>query len=372
MTIRSVLITGGAGFLGSHLADELLRAGYRVRAFDVLDAHIHEARRRPAHLASDVPLVVGDVRDRAALESVLDGVDAVFHFAAAIGVGPSMYDVERYMSVNSLGMAALMKCLMKRPVRRLVVASSMSIYGEGLYRDLRGAAFESAPRSLDQLTRGVWEVHDPYGECACPLPTPETKSVSLESIYALSKYDQERIGLLLGRAYGIPTVALRFFNVYGPRQSISSPYSGVLATCASRLLNGERPRLFEDGAQRRDFVSVHDAVTASRLALESDAAPGMTFNVGSGTSRTIDEVARTMASVLGRSDLVPEVTKRYRVGDVRHCFADIALARRLLGYTPRVSFASGIAELAKWLEGQAARHRVGDGSSDREARGLAL
>jgi dTDP-L-rhamnose 4-epimerase len=371
--MQKILITGGAGFIGSHLADELLRCGHRVRVLDNLTPQVHgEGAKRPAYLAPEVELQVGDVRDRDAVDRALDGVDAVFHFAAAVGVGQSMYDVEHYTSVNNLGTAVLMERLIGRSLKRLVVASSMSVYGEGLFEDERHVAREALPRTFEQLRRGQWDVLSERGEKLRPVPTPETKSVTLESIYALSKYDQERMCLLLGRAYGIPTVALRFFNVFGTRQALSNPYTGVLAIFASRLLNGNRPLVFEDGAQQRDFVAVADVARACRLALETEGAAGHVINIGSGKPRSILEIGRKMAEVIGKPSLVPEVTGKYRVGDVRHCFADVTLARKILRYEPQVSFDAGLAELAKWLEGQVAHDRVADMKAELEARGLTL
>lgn len=375
MRIRNVLITGGAGFIGSHLADDLLRHGYRVRVLDNLVAQVHGvARQRPTWLPREVELVVGDVRDHGAVERALDRMEAVFHLAAAIGGGQSMYDVERYTSVNNVGTAVLMEYLIKRPMQRLVVASSFSVYGEGLYQDEKGAIYEDAARSLAQLRMGRWEPSTPEGGVLRPIRTTESKRIALESIYALSKYDQERMCLALGRAYGIPTTALRFFNVYGTRQALSNPYTGVLAIFASRLLNENRPLLFEDGKQQRDFVNVLDAARACRLALESEDAAGLAINVGSGKPRTILEIARTMAEVVGLPRLVPEVTGRYRMGDVRHCFADISLARKALGYEPEISFERGLAELARWLESQAGRvqDRVVEAKAELDRRGLTL
>jgi dTDP-L-rhamnose 4-epimerase len=373
MSMANVLITGGAGFIGSHLADELMQSGYRVRALDNLTPQVHgKNAKRPSYLARDVELVVGDVRDAAAVDRALEGIGAVFHFAAAVGVGQSMYDVERYTSVNNVGTAVLMERLARRPVERLIVASSMSVYGEGLFQDAEGNACEARPRTLDRLRQNEWEVTDEQGRPLRPLPTPETKGVTLESIYALSKYDQERMCLLLGRAYGIPTLALRFFNVYGTRQALSNPYTGVLAIFAARLMNGGRPFVFEDGRQQRDFVAVEDVARACRLALESPDVAGHVLNIGSGEPRTILEIARRMGEAVGREDLTPEIAGKYRMGDVRHCFADIALASQLLGYRPRVGLEAGLANLTSWLKGQVAVDRSLDMRAELESRGLTL
>ncbi|HVY47511.1 MAG TPA: NAD-dependent epimerase/dehydratase family protein [Minicystis sp.] len=368
-----VLITGGAGFIGSHVADELLAQGHRVRALDDLSPQVHgPGARRPSYLDPRVELVVGDVRDPAAVGRALEGVDCVVHFAARVGVGQSMYEVAEYTQVNNVGTAVLLEAIAKRPVRRLVVASSMSVYGEGLFRDAAGHVRAAAGRPLEQLCRGDWEVRGPAGEPLSPAPTPESKPVALESVYALSKYDQERLCLIVGRAYKVSSVALRFFNVYGPRQALSNPYTGVLAIFASRLLNDRPPLVFEDGRQMRDFVSVHDVKRAVVRALFADGIDGLVLNVGSGAARSILDVALEMRRVLGKPHIEPEITGRYRMGDVRHCFADIGLAAQRLGYEPRVSFGDGLTELARWLEGQ---RPVDDGERARaelEARGLTL
>ncbi len=372
MSGRRILITGGAGFIGSHLADHLLARGYEVRALDVLSPQVHGSdRKRPAYLDPDVELVIGDVRDPEAVRRALHGVDEVAHLAAAVGVGQSMYEVSHYTSVNNHGTAVLLQALIERPVQRLVVASSMSLYGEGLYRD-RAGALVSAERTRAQLVARRWEPVGADGSPLEPLPTPETKAPALASVYALSKYDQERMSLIVGGAYGIPTVALRFFNVYGTRQALSNPYTGVLAIFAARYLNGRAPLVNEDGLQRRDFVSVKDVAEACRLALTVDGAAGHVLNVGSGKSFTVLEVAERLAAAVKREDVDPEVTQRYRVGDIRHCFADISQARRILGYAPRVTFEEGLAELAAWLEHQIAHDRVGEASAELDARGLSL
>jgi dTDP-L-rhamnose 4-epimerase len=334
---------------------------------DSLSDQVHADGERPAYLEPEVDLIVGDVRDAGALERALDGVESVVHFAARVGVGQSMYEIADYQAVNTYGTAVLLEALMDRPVRKLLVASSMSIYGEGLYRAADGRVAETGERSRAQLERGDWE---PGGGIA-PLPTPEWKRPSLSSIYALGKYDQERMCLIFGSAYGVPTVALRFFNVYGPRQALSNPYTGVLAIFASRLLNGRPPLVYEDGRQRRDFVSVTDVARACRLALERDEASGRVLNVGSGRSVSVLEIFDELRLVLG-SEVEAEVTGKSRAGDIRHCFADIGLARELLGYAPAVTLEEGIADLASWLEGQVAHDRVDAAAAELAARGLTL
>jgi dTDP-L-rhamnose 4-epimerase len=371
MASKKILVTGGAGFIGSHLADELLAQGYAVRALDCLSPQVHgPAAARPTYLDPDVELIVGDVRDGAAVRRALRGIDAVYHFAAAVGVGQSMYQIEQYTSVNNLGTAVLLEALVERPVERLVVASSMSIYGEGLYRLADGTETSAVDRTLQQLQAGQWEPRSAFGHAVSPVATPERKRPSLSSVYALSKYDQERLCLMTGRAYGFPAVALRFFNVYGPRQALSNPYTGVLAIFAARLLNGNAPLIFEDGLQQRDFVSVKDVARACRLALEAPEAAGGVFNVGSGHAHSVRDVARRTAEALGKQHIRPEVTGKYRMGDIRHCFADISHARKALRYEPKVPFADGLQELAGWLRGQVAHDRVDQMRAELESRGL--
>ncbi|MCL2449813.1 MAG: NAD-dependent epimerase/dehydratase family protein, partial [Polyangiaceae bacterium] len=371
--VSRVLITGGAGFIGSHLADALLARGTRVRVLDSLVPQVHGPdRRRPAYLSPDVDLVVGDVRDRDAVVRAMRDVDAVVHLAASVGVGQSMYAIADYTSVNSGGTAVVLEVAIARRLPRLVVASSMSIYGEGAYVDVRGRPAIAASRTVERLRRGQWELEDETGAPLTPVPTAESKTPALESVYALTKYDQERMCLMIGRAYGLETVALRLFNTYGPRQALSNPYTGVLAIFASRLLNEARPLIFEDGLQRRDFVSVHDVVAAFVAALESERAVGHPLNIASGSPRTIQSVAESVAAAVGRAGLGPELTGSHRVGDIRHCFADIACAEELLGYRPAVDFDAGLRELAEWLRGQPALDRVGQARAELESRGLAL
>lgn len=368
-----VLVTGGAGFVGSHLADELLAHGYRVRVLDALDPQVHgSSGTRPTYLDPDVELVHGDVRDRDAVARALRGVDAVFHLAAAVGVGQSMYEIERYTDVNNRGTAVLLEAIAAQPVGRLVMASSMSVYGEGLYADPEGCAVEPAERPPARLRRGDFEVYGVDGRALVPMPTPETKAGAPSSVYALSKLDQERLALIVGGAYGVPTVALRFFNIYGTRQALSNPYTGVLAIFASRYLNRQPPLIFEDGGQRRDFVNVRDVARACRLALQTPGIGGRVMNVGSGRSVTIAEIAARMAAAMGIDDLPPRITGKFRVGDIRHCFADIGLAADLLGYVPRVELADGLAELVDWLAGQHAFDRVDAAGEELSRRGLSL
>ncbi|HEY0681359.1 MAG TPA: NAD-dependent epimerase/dehydratase family protein [Steroidobacter sp.] len=370
----TVLVTGGAGFIGSHVANLLAESGSRVRVIDALDAQVHgEEPGFPAHLHADVERIEGDIRNRDALRSALAGITHVCHLAAAVGVGQSMYEIERYVDVNNRGTALLLEALIEHPVQRLVVASSMSVYGEGLYRqrDARNGAKYCEPplRSREQLCRGEWEIQTEDGVLA-PVATPETKHVAPASIYALSKYDQEQMCLMFGAAYNVPTVALRFFNAYGPYQSLSNPYTGVLAIFASRCLNGNPPLIFEDGMQRRDFVSVRDVARACQLALTTTAV-GETFNIGSGEPRTVLEVATSVIDAVN-ARVEPVITGKCRCGDIRHCFADITKAGRLLGYSPKVRFEEGLLELSEWLARTSANDNFMRANAELDRRGLTL
>jgi dTDP-L-rhamnose 4-epimerase len=366
-------MTGGAGFIAAHVAHELLGAGYQVRALDCLSPQVHgELQRRPAYLPKQVELFTGDVRDRSVVRKSLEGVTGVIHLAAMVGVGQSMYQMMDYTDVNATGTAVLMSELVDCGVKRIVVASSMSIYGEGRYRDSNGRIVDDADRSMEQIQRGEWDIVDETRGPLTPVPTPEDKRPSLRSVYALSKFYQEQLCLVSARAYGISAVALRLFNVYGPFQALSNPYTGVLAIFAARLLNGQRPLINEDGLQRRDFVSVYDVARAFRLALESTGANGRAINIGSGRSYTIVEVAELMAKALGRPDLGPVMTGKVRIGDIRHCYADLTQAKKILDFTPAHELRKHVAELAAWLRDQVAEDRVEAARAELESRGLAI
>jgi dTDP-L-rhamnose 4-epimerase len=369
---KRILITGGAGFIGSHLTDELLAYGYEVRILDNLLEQVHGAHGHENYLHKDAELIIGDVRDKDILQRALENVDVVYHLAARVGVGQSMYELNEYMDVNDIGTSTLLEALIKKPVERLIVASSMSIYGEGLYKNAAGKIFHHVQRMLRQLKEADWEPRDEQGNRLIPLPTPETKVPALASVYALSKYDQERLALIAGEAYHIPTVALRFFNVFGSRQALSNPYTGVLAIFASRYLNNKPPLVFEDGCQQRDFVHVHDVARACRLAMEVPEAAYEVFNVGSGHHYTIAEIARRIGAALQKEHIQPKITGKYRVGDIRHCYADISKAQTLLGYSPQVSFEDGMQELTHWLAHQIAIDNVERAEKELMTRGLTV
>ncbi len=366
-----MLVTGGAGFIGSHLVDALVENGYRVRILDSLVPQVHEAGP-PAHLNQQAEFIEGDVCDAGVVTRALDGIDAVFHKAAEVGVGQSMYEIDRYVRANDLGTAVLLEAIIKRPekLKKLVVASSMSIYGEGAYNCPGCGTVYPQIRDNKQLLERRWD----YECSACqqklsPVGTKEDKPLFPTSVYAITKQDQEQFCLVLGRAYGIPAVALRYFNVYGDRQALSNPYTGVCAIFSSRLLNDQPPLIFEDGEQTRDFVHVSDIVQANLLALQTDRADYLPVNVGTGRATSIREVTALLSKGLGKN-IEPEIVGKYREGDIRHCVADISRARGLLGYEPRVSLEDGIPGLLAWVEQQSPQDRVVKATAELEDRQL--
>jgi dTDP-L-rhamnose 4-epimerase len=371
MMVKRILVTGGAGFVGSHTVDALARAGHKVRVFDNVDPQVHP-NGLPAYLRPDVEMVRGDMRDPRAVRRALRGSEVIYHLAAAVGVGQSMYEIARYMESNTQGTANLLQTLLddKLQFEKLIVASSMSIYGEGQYRCPEHGQMAPPPREPAQLRARIWELHCPAcGAGMAPVATSESKPLQCTSIYALSKKDQEEMALLFGRTYNVPVVALRYFNIYGTRQSLSNPYTGAAAIFASRLLNGNSPMIFEDGRQQRDFVNVHDVVQANLLAMERSEADGMALNIGSGEALTIEGVACALSETMG-ARVPAEITGKYRAGDIRHCFADISAARRLLGYQPKFTFSQGVRELVAWLCEQTAVDKVQEAAQELDRYGL--
>lgn len=372
MASHYVLVTGGAGFIGSFLVDALIAEGHQVRILDNLEPQVHPNGEQPAYLNPHAEFIRGDVTDRATLQRALADVDVVLHDAAMVGVGQSMYQIHRYVHTNTLGTANLLDLLVNAPheVRKLIVASSMSIYGEGAYTCTSCGPVLPALRPEEQLKRGDFEMHCP--RCSAilqPVGTPEEKPLESTSIYAITKKDQEEMVLTTGRAYGIPSVALRYFNVYGPRQSLANPYTGVAAIFLSRIKNGNPPLIFEDGTQSRDFVSVHDIVQANLLAMRSSAANYEMFNVGTGNPVTVKQVADTLLQLMGKF-LKPEINGKFRKGDIRHCFSNIGKIRNALGYEPKVTFADGMRELIRWAATAHAEDRVEAATAELREKGL--
>jgi dTDP-L-rhamnose 4-epimerase len=368
LKLQRFLITGGCGFIGRYVARELRDQGYSVRILDALIPQVH-AEGRPAEL-DGIDFINADVRDADVVGRALEGVDGVFHLAAEVGVGQSMYEIARYVGANDLGTAVLLQGMIGKPVQRIVVASSMSVYGEGLYQRTDRVRLGNVRRRPGRIKQGLWDPIDADGEPLKPVPTDEQKPVDLASIYALTKFAQERAVLIFGQAYGIGAVALRLFNVFGPGQALSNPYTGVLANFASRLANGERPMIFEDGRQRRDFVHVRDVARAFRLAMEQPQAADHVINIGSGHAYSVAEVATLLAEAMGVSHLTPEIMHKARSGDIRNCFADISKARDLLGFEPRHRLEDSLGELADWVRSQNAVDRGAEMKRQLEERGL--
>jgi dTDP-L-rhamnose 4-epimerase len=321
-------------------------------------------------LPDAVEVLRGDVRDREAVEEALDGVDGVVHLAAEVGVGQSMYEIARYVGANDLGTAVLLEAMIGKPIKKLVVASSMSVYGEGRYEGADGTSLGLVRRRADQVKTGQWDLKSGDGQPLVPVPTDEEKPVDLSSIYALTKYSQERQCLIFAEAYGVEAVALRLFNVFGAGQALSNPYTGVLANFAARLSNGQRPMIFEDGNQRRDFVHVRDVARAFRLALEKPAAAGHVINVGSGRAYSIKDVATLLAEAMDLPDLQPEIMNKARSGDIRNCFADISKARELLGFEPAFLLETSLAPFVEWVANAGAIDRAAEMRQQLEERGL--
>lgn len=367
-----ILVTGGAGFIGSHLVDALIQKGHEVRVLDALVPQVHGETTRPQHLHPDAEFLQGDICDAALVEAALEDVEAVFHQAAEVGVGQSMYQITRYVDANTRGTAFLLQALIERKhqIRKLVVASSMSMYGEGAYECSHCGPVAPPLRSPEQLRAREWEVKCP--SCRRELAaarTKEDKPLFPGSVYAISKQDQEQLSLVIGRAYGIPTVALRYWNVYGARQALSNPYTGVCAIFSARLLNDQPPLVYEDGLQVRDFVHVSDVVQANLLALESEEANYHAMNVGSGEIINILEVAKLLSDGLGKR-IDPVITQKYREGDIRHCIPDLTRVQTLLGYKPRVTLKQGIPELLQWVRSQTAQDGVEIATAELAARQL--
>jgi dTDP-L-rhamnose 4-epimerase len=370
---KIILITGGAGFIGSHLADLLITKGYKIRIIDQLTNQVHGmAGKLPDYLSKNIEFIHGNLNDQSVLRKALEGVYAVFHFASSVGVGQSMYRIREYTENNCVGTAMLLENIVNHEIHRLIIASSMSIYGEGSYKRKSGQIVNILKRKMKDLHNGIWEPRDENGDFLEAVPTGEDKQADVSSIYALTKYSQEKMALIVGSAYKIPTVALRFFNVYGTRQALSNPYTGVLAIFASRYLNNHSPILFEDGMQKRDFVSVHDVCNACCKALEHPGAIGNVFNIGSGQEITIKDLAVKMGIVLKKGYLEPQISNKYRVGDIRHCFADITKACEIIDYKPSVNLDDGLSELGEWLNKQQAVDSIESAHAELYNRGLAL
>jgi dTDP-L-rhamnose 4-epimerase len=368
-----ILITGGAGFIGSFLAEHLAAKGHAIRVLDSLDPQVHP-QGSPSYLPPAVEMRIGDVRDKQAVVAALDGVDVVIHCAAAVGVAQSLYRVQHYVDTNVGGAAVVLEAIAERrqPLRKLLIPTSMTGYGEGVYRRCSDGAFVRPDiRTDDDVRRHGWEPVDPTtADRLEAVGTPEDAALRARNVYALTKRYQEELALSLGRVYGFPVVCLRLFNVYGPRQALTNPYTGVLAIFLSRLLAGQPPLVYEDGNQTRDFVSVHDVVRAAALAIDHPTLGDVVLNIGTGIARRIADVARDLAVLVGRPDLAPAVSGRFRVGDVRHCYADARRAEERLGFTPAVDWQDSLAEILAWARSAPTGDHFDRADGELRARGL--
>jgi dTDP-L-rhamnose 4-epimerase len=368
-----ILVTGGAGFIGSHLCRELLNLGHSVRVIDNLNPQVHGNDADPYKiLPREVEFVLGDVRSSDCLLHALKGIDIVFHLAAETGVGQSMYQIHSYMDCNVGGTAQLFQTIVDQScdIKKIIIASSRAVYGEGAGECANCGEVYPNLRNPEDLVAGRWEVRCPQcGSWAKPIPTREDKPLNPGSVYAISKRVQEDLALCIGQAYSIPVVALRFFNVYGSGQSLTNPYTGIITIFASRIKEGKPPLIYEDGQETRDFVHVSDVVQGCILAMETDRADYQIFNIGSGTFLSILDMAKIMIKELG-VDLEPEVIGKYRVGDIRHCTADLTKAQQLLGYRPRVSFSEGIREFLAWARDCDSEDKLEQATRELEQRRL--
>jgi dTDP-L-rhamnose 4-epimerase len=372
---KKILVTGGAGFIGSYLVDKLIELGYEVMVFDNLEPQVHgDGQKIPKYLNKKCEFIKGDIRNRDELKKALKGREIVFHQAAAVGVGQSMYEINKYTEVNILGTSNLLDILANENhrVEKLIIASSMSVYGEGKYSCVNCGIVYPKLRSLSQLKKGEWEMRCPMcNQEVQSLPTDEEKPLYPTSVYSISKRDQEEMSLTIGRAYRIPTVALRYFNVYGPRQALSNPYTGVAAIFSSRILNNHPPCIFEDGGQSRDFIHVSDIVRANLLAMEKRKADYEVFNVGTGQPLTVLNIAEALIKSFS-SSVDMNIVRKYREGDIRHCYADISKIRDQLGFQPKVKFEKGISEFIGWVRGEEARDQFEKSRRELEKKGLTL
>jgi len=367
-----VLVTGGAGFIGSFIVDELIERGYKVKIFDNLDPQVHPGSHLPDYLNREAEFIQGDIRDYEKLAKAVRRVEVIFHYAASVGVTQSQYEIKRYVEVNIGGTANLLDILVneRHNIKKLIVAASMSSYGEGNYRCDKCGIVRPPLRGKEQMEKRDWELYCPNCKSKVePVPTDEKARQNSNSIYAITKMAQEEMVLNIGKTYSIPSVALRLFNVYGPRQALSNPYTGVVAIFMSRIKNRRPPVIYEDGKQTRDFVSVHDIVQANMLALEKEEANYEVFNVGSGVARSIRGIAETLAK-LCQVDIVPEITEKFRKGDVRHCFSDISKIKDKLEFKPAISFEEGMKELIEWSDKESSVDKFEQAYGELKEKGL--
>jgi len=369
--MKKILVTGGCGFIGSHLVDKLVELGFEVKVYDFLEPQVH-CNGRPSYLNKHAQYLFKDIRDQNSLSKALKDREIVFHLASQVGVGQSMYEVSKYVSHNEYGTAVLLDRIVntKNKVKKILVASSMSIYGEGAYRCSKCGVVYPGLRSVDKIKKKDWQVYcDSCRKKLIPIPTPEIKPLNPVSVYSINKRSQEELCLSIGRAYKIPTVALRYFNAFGPRQSLSNPYTGVGAIFLSRVKNDNPPCIYEDGFQARDFIYISDLVEANILAMKKPQADYKIFNVGRGEPITILKIAQTIIKLLNKK-IKPKVLNKFRNGDIRCCYADITKIKKYLGFSPKVSFEQGMKKLINWSYDQKSLDLYEKAKNELSKRGL--
>ncbi|HON56175.1 MAG TPA: GDP-mannose 4,6-dehydratase [bacterium] len=347
---KKILVTSGTGFIDSHIVDALIEKDYDVIIYDNLCPQVHKNGKKPKYLNKNAKFIKGDVLDYDKLKKVILQVNAIFHKAAMVGVGQSQYEIRKYTEVNELGTANLLDIIVnnKNKIEKIIVAASMSSYGEGAYICKKHGRLRPPLRSNEQMLEKKWELYCPHcGKELTPTAVTEDDRQNCNSIYAINKKTQEEMVMNICQTYNIPGVALRYFNVYGPRQSLSNPYTGVAAIFMSRIKNNKSPIIFEDGRQSRDFISVYDIARANILALENSKADYQIFNVGTGQPLQIKQIAEILAKLYGK-DIKPEILNKFRKGDVRHCFADISKIEKTLGFKIKYSFEEGMKNLIEW------------------------
>ena len=368
---ETILVTGGAGFIGSHLVDRLVALGYPVKIFDNLAPQVHQ-HGVPSYLNPHAEFIQGDVRDYAAFKNAIQGSDIIFHFAAAVGVGQAQYQIKHYVDVNEGGTANLLDIVVneKTRVKKIIIAASMSSYGEGIYHCSQCGAVHPSLRDEKKLAQGDWKNYCPHcNNAVTPKPTPETAPLASCAIYAITKKNQEELSLSTGWTYQLPVVSMRFFNVYGPRQSLSNPYTGVAAIFMSRLKNNQHPVVYEDGKQSRDFISVHDIVRANIAVMQDHRADYQSFNIGTGNASSIEDIGTTLARLM-KKDISPEITNTFRKGDIRHCFADISKINQAIGFSPQTTLTDGLQELVQWADKETAVDLFLEATAQLQAKGL--
>lgn len=370
MASKKVLVTGGAGFIGGFLVDQLVKDGHAVTILDNLDAQAHPDNK--GYINREAEFLKINIRDYEKMAEVIPEFEVIFHEASCVGIGQSNYNIRDFVHTNTLGTANILDILANKShsVKKLIIAGSNTSYGEGLYKCKNCGIFHPGIRSENDVKKYGFSIVCP--KCrkeASAAPTTEETELLCNSIYSYTKRDQEDMASFFGRMYNLPVTILRYFNVFGPRQSLSNPYTGVIAIFISRIKNNNCPVIYEDGLQTRDFVSVHDAVRANILAMKSNSANNQTFNVGTGEPKTILSVAETLIQ-LSKKNLKPEVTNKFRKGDIRHCIADISKIKNTLGWQPKTNFDDGLKELLAWSEKEACTDNFEKAARELKEKGL--